>query len=97
MRRMNVIQVIPVTIAHDTLKDEKKFPWVDLNMNKVYHANRMELNEDKELDIREEDGDYSGLVPDKKISFIRQIIDHFRYFSFNLELLKDLIWSISVC
>ena len=72
MRRLNVINVIPVNISHMVnIKEDAKSPWDNNHMKKVYHENILVVEED--LDIREENDDYHENTRDKKISFIRQI------------------------
>ena len=70
MKRLNVINVIPVNISH-MVKEDDKSPWDNNHMKKVYHENILVVEED--LDIREENDDYHENTRDKKISFIRQI------------------------
>ena len=70
MKRLNVINVIPVNISH-MVKEDDKSPWDNNHMKNVYHENILVVEED--LDIREENDDYHENTHNKKISFIRQI------------------------
>ena len=73
MRRFNVIKVIPVNITHGVVIGKDKSSWYKHQRKTVYHVNSLAVEEDEDLDIREEDDDYHENTRDKKISFIRQI------------------------
>ena len=73
MRRLNVIKVIPLNITHGVVKGDDKSPWDDHHNKTVYHENSIKVEEDEDLDIREENDDYNENTRDKKISFIRQV------------------------
>ena len=69
MRRFNVIKVIPVNITHGAVIGKDK----SFHSKKVYHVNSLAMEEDEDLDIRDENDDYHEKMHNKKISFIRQI------------------------
>ena len=73
MRRLKAVKLIPVNITHGAGIGKDKSPWDNQQLKTVYVSSSA-VEEDEDLDIREENDDYHEDICDKKNSFIRQIV-----------------------